>query len=106
MEFQEYLNQPNLRPFIKKFRAEDYLFRQGQMGNTMFIVVEGKVELIAEADQGEHVEAILGPGHFLGEKAMLQDSPYQRLFGARAAEITKVLELSGKDVQEIQRTAP
>jgi CRP-like cAMP-binding protein len=48
----------------------------------------------------------LGSGHFLGEKALIQESPYQRLFSAKARTTTTVIEVGLHDVETIQQTMP
>ncbi len=34
----EYLDHPQLKPFVKVIKPGQYLFKQGDMGSTMFIV--------------------------------------------------------------------
>ncbi|MDQ1506236.1 MAG: hypothetical protein QOD57_3963, partial [Actinomycetota bacterium] len=51
----------------------DVVFRQGEPGETMYLVVSGQVEVLAGADQAPL--AALGPGSFVGELALLLGEP-------------------------------
>ena len=51
----------------------DVVFRQGDPGETMYLVVSGQVEVLAGADQAPL--AALGPGSFVGELALLLGEP-------------------------------
>jgi len=51
----------------------DVVFRQGEPGETMYMVVSGQVEVLAGADQAPL--AALGPGSFVGELALLLGEP-------------------------------
>jgi CRP/FNR family transcriptional regulator, cyclic AMP receptor protein len=49
----------------------DVLFREGDLGDEMFAIVEGAVELTRD---GAALE-IVGPGHLIGEMALIDDAP-------------------------------
>ena len=51
----------------------DVIFREGEPGETMYLVVSGQVEVLAGADQAPL--AALGPGSFVGELALLLGEP-------------------------------
>jgi 1-acyl-sn-glycerol-3-phosphate acyltransferase len=51
----------------------DVVFRQGDPGETMYLVVSGQVEVLAGAEQAPL--AALGPGSFVGELAVLLGEP-------------------------------
>jgi len=51
----------------------DVIFREGEPGETMYLVVAGQVEVLAGADQAPL--AALGPGSFVGELALLLGEP-------------------------------
>jgi 1-acyl-sn-glycerol-3-phosphate acyltransferase len=54
-------------------RRGDVVFRQGDPGETMYLVVSGQVEVLAGAEQAPL--AALGPGSFVGELALLLGEP-------------------------------
>lgn len=106
MDFGKVENHPFLKKLIRCVDRGDVLFKQGQMSNTMFIILSGTVRLVAERDGEEHVIAEMDSGQFLGEKAIIQETPYQRLFTAQATSDVVALELSMKEMSAIQKEAP
>lgn len=51
--------------------ATEALFRKGDAGDTMFVVLEGTVDVWVD---GKHIETI-GPGSVVGELALIDDEP-------------------------------
>jgi CRP/FNR family cyclic AMP-dependent transcriptional regulator len=47
------------------------LFREGEVGDTMFVVLEGAVEV----SHGERVIETIGPGGIIGELALIDTAP-------------------------------
>ena len=47
------------------------LFREGEVGDTMFVVLEGAVEV----SHGEQVIETIGPGGIIGELALIDTAP-------------------------------
>lgn len=79
------------------FGADDVLFRQGEMGDAAYIVIEGEADVVIEnKDNGtEAVVATLGANSILGEIAILCDVP--RTATVRAKTELTALKVS-KDV--------
>ena len=49
----------------------DFLFREGEKGETMYVLLEGEVDIFL----GDFVLETAGPGALLGEMALIDDSP-------------------------------
>lgn len=60
---------------IVTYKGGNVLFRQGEMGDEAFVVDEGHLEVVAQAEAGEMVLAILQPGSVVGEVALLSPGP-------------------------------
>jgi NADH dehydrogenase len=73
------------------FEAGDDVFRQGDLGDRLYIIVKGAVDVVREDERGETVLARLGPGEYFGEMALLQRTT--RNATVRAAETTDLLSL-------------
>jgi len=95
-----------LAPFIKVYDEKEILFHQGQIGKSLFVILKGRVHLLLESDRGEHVFSVASPGDLLGEKALLSDIPYHRVFSAEAAEPVLAIELNYTDLITLQKTEP
>jgi CRP/FNR family transcriptional regulator, cyclic AMP receptor protein len=76
--------------FEKRYAAGETIFREADPGKALFIVLEGKIS-IARAADADRPLAVLGPGAYFGELALIEDQP--RFAGARADEDTLLLIL-------------
>jgi CRP/FNR family cyclic AMP-dependent transcriptional regulator len=57
---------------VEQFAAPRQLFRTGDAGDAMYVIVSGRVRItVTDADGREVILAALGPGDFFGEMAML-----------------------------------
>ena len=61
--------------FGKEFPAGTVLFREGEQGDTMYVVQSGKVRITKDGADGHKTLAVLGAGEFLGEMAILNNKP-------------------------------
>jgi CRP/FNR family transcriptional regulator, cyclic AMP receptor protein len=106
LPFQSTFDRPELKPFLREFKAGDTLFKQGESGNTLFVITKGVVQLTAIRDEQELHISSLEPGHVLGEKAILGVKPHKRFFGARAKTDCAVLEFTADDFEKLETLAP
>jgi CRP-like cAMP-binding protein len=54
------------------FDVGQYLFRQGEEGDRMYIIQEGEVEVIVHSEGREVRVATRGPGDFVGEAVIFE----------------------------------
>lgn len=71
------------------------IFREGEEGNSMYIIVSGEVKIEAEG----HVLATLKDTEFFGDLSLLDPAP--RSATARATRDTIILELNGQAIYEL-----
>jgi len=57
------------------FKRGDVLFRQGDMGDAAYILIEGDAEVLVDSSRGEIRVARLGANDIVGEIAILVDIP-------------------------------
>lgn len=57
------------------FKRGDVLFRQGDMGDAAYILIEGDAEVLVDSSRGEIRVARLGVNDIVGEIAILVDIP-------------------------------
>jgi len=67
------------------FKDGEFIIRQGEQGNCMYVVQRGKVEVRQHGDGGEQHLAYLKPGDFFGEMAVFEKE-------ARSASVKAVGE--------------
>jgi CRP/FNR family transcriptional regulator, cyclic AMP receptor protein len=77
--------------FTRALKAGDVVFREGEAGRTMFVVRTGRVRISKQVRGGRKTFAMLGPGEFFGEMAIINDRP--RSASAEVVEDVQLLEL-------------
>ncbi|MBN1523464.1 MAG: cyclic nucleotide-binding domain-containing protein [Spirochaetales bacterium] len=84
--------------FGKDIEPDRVIFSEGDSGDRMFIIQEGKIKITKKIQGKEHLLAILGKGEFFGEMALVN----QIKRTASAATMTNV-RLLGFDRDEFQK---
>ena len=74
------------------YEADQILFRQGDVGDAAYIIVEGAAKVLVDTGDGEIEVASLGRNDFVGEIAILCDVP--RTATVRASDRTVTLRIS------------
>src|SRR6185369_10469609 len=77
--------------FEKNYTGGETIFREGDPGKAVFIVLDGRISIIRSVEGTEKTLASLGPGAYFGELALIDDQP--RFAAARAEEETILLIL-------------
>jgi CRP/FNR family cyclic AMP-dependent transcriptional regulator len=91
--------------YERRYQAGEYLFEKDQPGTAMFIIKSGLVNIVVPGRDGEEtVMAALNTEEFLGELALLDDTP--RSASAKAVEKTETLAFFREDLHELQATYP
>ncbi len=76
----------------KKFGKDDVVFREGDVGDCFFLIIDGSVEVTKTLSDGRNeVMATLKHGDYFGEMALLDGDP--RSATVTALEDTKLLEV-------------
>jgi NADH dehydrogenase len=82
------------------YEAGDMIFEQGDVGDCMFVVRSGQVEVVRD---GQRV-ALLGEGEIFGEAALLSGEP--RSAAVRAVAASTLLSISKADFKKLLGTFP
>lgn len=106
MFLKEYISHPTIEPFINDIAAGHYLFRQGEVGWSAFVILDGIVQLFDESDEEQYLIGTFGPGQFFGEKALIKRQRHQRFYSALAQIDTKVLEVGLAELPIIESVIP
>jgi hypothetical protein len=80
------------------------VFRQGQEGNIMYVIVDGELDVLHQVDDSEEVLVRRGPGEFVGEMAVIESAP--RSATLRTRSDVRVLAIDGETFKSILRERP
>ena len=87
------------------FPRDEVIIKQGEKGETFYIIMSGSVKVIAKDDEGEtFLRKKLREGNFFGEMSLLIGEP--RNATVIAAENIDILELNKSDFKEILKKFP
>lgn len=94
------LNSQELRMIAEvlsdeEFASGEVLFNEGELGECMYLLVEGKVAIFTGVPPKTKTLAIFEPGDFFGEMGLYDDKP--RAASAMARESSRVLVLHKTD---------
>src|SRR5437764_8189002 len=88
---------------LQDYGAPHHLFRTGDPGDAMYVIVSGRVRItVTDADGREIILAALGPGDFFGEMAMLDG--HGRSADASVVEDAQVAVLTRSNFVEFIRS--
>jgi CRP/FNR family cyclic AMP-dependent transcriptional regulator len=88
--------------YARRYQPGETVFREGDVGQTMFVVRAGQVRITRQVRGGERTFAVLGPGEFFGEMAVLSGRP--RSATATAVDALTLLELDEKRFEAMINT--
>src|SRR6266478_5326190 len=81
----------SLEHLVRKQPSGTVLFREGDRGQTMYVIRSGRVNISKRIGESEITLAVLGPGEFFGEMALLEGLP--RSAGATVVEEALLIAL-------------
>jgi len=93
--------QQLLSKFLRRYDQGDVVFREGDPGDSMFYVQSGKVDI----RKHDCILKTVGPGEYLGEMAMLLDSP-RTATAVTALPDTELIEVADDNLEIILRENP
>ena len=93
-----------LERFARDFKAGTVLFEEGQPGADMYVVLAGQVEIRRKVGEIEHALAVLMPGDFFGEMAILNARPRSATAVTRID--TRLLVIEGRMFEAMLRARP
>ncbi|HUF39528.1 MAG TPA: cyclic nucleotide-binding domain-containing protein [Anaerolineales bacterium] len=103
----EVLNEIARDQAIREFRPGETIIRQGQIGKTFFILIEGAVEVFVERPDGQHVHLTdLAPGQMFGEQALLGPRRRNATVRATGDRPARVVELPAEDLRRLIDRSP
>ena len=90
---------------IRSLKTGEYVFRQGDFGEYIYIIVDGYVILERSTDLGHRsgrvVIDMLGKGRFLGCWSTILDEPHILMSSASCQKPTRVVSIKGAELREV-----
>jgi len=93
------MTDPLFARFGREYQPGDVLFREGESGDVMFVIQSGAVRITKLIGGDDKVLAVLGPGEFLGEMAILNGKP--RTATATVVDATRCLVIEAKTLESM-----
>jgi len=87
---------------VRTFEAGQVIFREGDAGDGLYILIQGSVRISKQSASGEEALAILEPHAFFGEMALIDYAP--RAADAIANETTELFFIPLKDLRALIET--
>jgi CRP/FNR family cyclic AMP-dependent transcriptional regulator len=90
----------------RRYAKDDYLFREGDPGSHLFLIVTGQIKIARVAEGGSDVVfAIAGPGELFGELSLFEEDG-ERSADAQALEPTECLVVPRQPVLALLTAHP
>ncbi|WP_005035402.1 Crp/Fnr family transcriptional regulator [Holophaga foetida] len=87
---------------VHTYQPDEVIFREGDPGDGMFIVIKGTVRISRQSATGEEALAVLEPNAFFGEMALIDYMP--RAASAIANETCDLFFIPLKDLRALIET--
>lgn len=82
--------------------AGTYLFREGELGNFMYVVLQGDIEVLKKSKVGADARvALLGPGDWCGEMSIIDVQP--RSASILTVSPARLLKVTAADLDRLYR---
>ena len=89
---------------LRRVSSGDVIFNEGDLGTEMYLIQEGKVEILRLSSKGPQRLALLERGDFFGEMSILDELP--RTATAAAVGDARLVEINGATFDEMLRAKP
>jgi CRP-like cAMP-binding protein len=85
--------------FGREFEPGEVLFREGEPGEVMYVIQSGAVRIQKHVGGHDKLLAVLGPGEFFGEMAILNGKP--RTATATVSDRARCIVIDSRTLQEM-----
>ncbi|MEK6256634.1 MAG: cyclic nucleotide-binding domain-containing protein, partial [Chloroflexota bacterium] len=82
-----------------KVESGEFLFSEGDLGDSAYIIESGQIEITKHTDGEEVLLAVVGSGDVIGEMALLDEAP--RMASAKARSGTTLLSISQSQLDQL-----
>jgi CRP/FNR family cyclic AMP-dependent transcriptional regulator len=86
-------NSMAIEKCINEYEASEVIFEEGSVGHELFVVLDGKVDIVKQSSAGRTLIVTLGKGEFFGEMAVI-DGSARSATAIAAAPNTRVMRIN------------
>lgn len=97
-------SRPGADRYLVSVPSGAFVFEEGELGTEMYIIQDGKVEILQHVAGENRQRAVLEKGDFFGEMSLLEDLP--RNASARALSEVRLLKIDGTTFDQMLRDNP
>jgi hypothetical protein len=90
--------------YAVELKEGEVIFSEGDLGTEMYVIHEGRVEIVNHVGDDEQLLAVLEKGDFFGEMSVLEDLP--RAATARALSDCRLLQINGSTFTQLLQGNP
>ncbi len=91
---------------VKQFAQNEVIFRQGDPGSGLFLILKGIIEIFIEPEGKKISLAKLKAGEFMGEMSLFGDGTQKRTASALAFERVTAVWINTLDFRRLQTSGP
>ncbi|WP_104980434.1 Crp/Fnr family transcriptional regulator [Sorangium cellulosum] len=96
------MSESSFARYGREYVPGDVLFREGESGDVMFVIQSGAVRITKSVAGEDKLLAVLGPGEFVGEMAILNQKP--RNATATVTEPSRCLVIEARKLEAMLQT--
>src|SRR4051794_31631190 len=86
-------NSMAIEKCINQYEVSEIIFEEGSVGHELFVVIEGKIDIVKQNGVDKTLIVTLGKGEFFGEMAVI-DGSARSATAIAAAPNTKVMRIN------------
>lgn len=95
----DYAHNPKLRKYFRDFSIGEFLFEEGYLGDTLYLIIEGTIGVYKKTATGKRLLYSAADGDVVGEKAIISEPGFKRDSSAQAKTSVAALEFDRRAFQ-------
>lgn len=102
----EALLNSKLKKFTREFSAGEFIFEEGFLGDSLYLIIEGTVGIYKKTSAGRRLIHTVWVGDVVGEKAIISEPGFKHSTSAQAKTTTTVVEADRRGFALVQSLVP
>ncbi|MBI3293296.1 MAG: Crp/Fnr family transcriptional regulator [Deltaproteobacteria bacterium] len=100
------LKNPKLRKFIREYSTSEFIFEEGFLGDSLYIIIEGMVGISKKTAGGRRLMFTACDGDVVGEKAIISEPGYKHVTSAQTKSTVVTIEADRRGFAVVQALVP